>query len=165
MTPGENVYDLSVEVTGITPGEPVCVTIIAMDGETVLFESPPLTVATTVTQTATPPQPFSAPLTYTGPGADAVGVEILSTGAVLPPGGSRTFEAEVLGGDGSVLTDVPLGWTVASPAVASVTDAGAVTGRRRRPDAGDGDDAHGAERERVGLRVRRGDDVHPGRPW
>ena len=128
VTPGEDVYDLSVEVPGITPGEPVCVTIIAMDGETVLFESPPLTVATTDTQTATPPQPFSAPLTYTGPGADAVGVEILSTGAVLPPGGSRTFEAEVLGGDGSVLTDVPLGWTVASPAVASVTDAGAVTG-------------------------------------
>ena len=128
VTPGEDVYDLSVEVPGITPGEPVCVVIIAMQGETVLFESPPLTVATTDAQTATPPQPFSVPLRYTGPGADGVGVEILSTGAVLPPGGSRTFEAEVLGSDGSVLADVPLGWTVASHAVASVNDAGTVTG-------------------------------------
>ena len=128
VTPGEDVYDLSVELPGITPGEPVCVTIIAMQGETVLFESPPLTVATTDTQTATPPPPFDVPLTYEGPGADAVGVEIQSTGAVLPPGGSLTFEAEVLGSDGSVLADVPLGWTVASPAVASVTDAGTVTG-------------------------------------
>ena len=128
VTPGEDVYDLSVELPGITPGEPVCVTIIAMQGETVLFESPPLTVATTDTQTATPPPPFDVPLTYEGPGADAVGVEIQSTGAVLPPGGSRTFETEVLGSDGSVLADVPLGWTVASPAVASVTDAGTVTG-------------------------------------
>jgi len=69
VTPGQDVYDLSVEVPGIAPGEPVSVVIIAMQGETTLFESPPLTVETTDTQTATPPQPFSVPLTYTGPGA------------------------------------------------------------------------------------------------
>ena len=105
VTPGQDVYDLSVEVPGIAPGEPVSVVIIAMQGETTLFESPPLTVQTTDTQTATPPQPFSVPLTYTGPGAEAVAVSIQSTGAVLPPGGTRTFEAEVTGSDGSPMPD------------------------------------------------------------
>ena len=128
VTPGQDVYDLSVEVPGIAPGEPVSVVIIAMQGETTLFESPPLTVQTTDTQTATPPQPFSVPLTYTGPGAEAVAVSIQSTGAVLPPGGTRTFEAEVTGSDGSPMPDVPLGWTVTAPAVASVDGAGTVTG-------------------------------------
>ena len=128
VTPGQDVYDLSVDVPGITPGEPVSVVIIAMQGETTLFESPPLTVTTTDTQTATPPQPLSIPLTYTGPGAEAVAVEILSSGAVLPPGGTRTLEAVVTGSDGGAMADVPLGWTVAAPSVVSVNDAGTVTG-------------------------------------
>ncbi len=128
VTPGQDVYDLSVEVPGITPGEPVSVVIIAMQGETTLFESPPLTVATTDTQTATPPQPFSVPLTYTGPGAEAVSVEILSSGAVLAPGGTRTLEAVVTGSDGVAMPDVPLGWTSAAPSVASVNAGGTVAG-------------------------------------
>ena len=128
VTPGQDVYDLAVDVPGIGPGESVSVVIVAMQGETTLFESPPLTVSTTDAQTATPPQPLSIPLTYIGPGAAAVSVEILSAGAVLPPGGTQTLEAVVTGSDGSPMSDVPLGWTVAGPSVASVNGSGTVTG-------------------------------------
>ena len=55
LTPSQDVYDLAVDVPGIDPGEQVSVMSIAIQGETTLFESPPLTVPATDAQTATPP--------------------------------------------------------------------------------------------------------------
>ena len=99
-----------------------------MQGPTVLFVSPNLTVETTDPETATAPPPFSVPLMYEGPDRDAVAVEIHSQGEVLAVGGTVALAVEVSNSDGSVVADPPLSWTVDVPSVVSVSDAGVATG-------------------------------------
>ncbi|RMH22796.1 MAG: hypothetical protein D6701_01070, partial [Gemmatimonadetes bacterium] len=115
VTPGADEYDLSVEVTGLPPGSEVAVVIVALEGETVLFESPPVTVATSEAGSADAPTPFEVELTYMGPGARATAVELDRAGLVLEPGGTAFLAARVRNDDASDAGDVPLAWSADDP--------------------------------------------------
>ena len=128
VTPGQNSYDLSSPVPSLIPNEQFIVTITAMQGSVVLFESPPVTVA--AIPESSPAGAAQSPkieLDYSGPGASAASVTLLPTAVLLGPGGTRALTASVLSSSGSVVAGVPLSWSSAAAGVASVSAAGVVT--------------------------------------
>lgn len=133
VTPGSDEYDLQVDVSAVA-GESFLVTLIALEGTTELFkaESIPVTAATPGAPGAAPPPAANIPLTYTGPGATAVSVEVAPGQVVLGAGGTAQMGAKVLDDQGAVIAGALVSWSSTAEGVATISASGVVTG------AGDG---------------------------
>lgn len=129
VTPGQDSYDLSVDVETLTAGEAVLVTLTAMEGDTELFqaENIPVTAVSEGTPTADTPAPTEIDLTYTGPGATASSVVLEPGQVVLGPGGGAELAAAVLDQNDAVIAGVPIAWSTTAEAVVAVAD-GVLTG-------------------------------------
>lgn len=125
VSPGQSVYDLELEVELRSSDELFSVVITALNGDEVLFTSPPLTVRPSLPGEPAP-APVSIPLTYAGPGVEAAILSLAPAGYAFSPGGSESFSVEVRDGDGNLIPDVPLSWTIDAPTVASVSEGGLV---------------------------------------
>lgn len=130
VTPGQNEYDLSVEASGVSPGEQVLVTVVALEGTTVLFESEPIQVRARSANDQSSGPPLSVPLVYAGPGAQATDLSVGPGSVLVAPGAAagNAFTAEALDADGSLIANVPVSWSSASEGVATVDAGGVVTG-------------------------------------
>ncbi len=128
VTPGQDEYDLSVEASGVSQGEQLLVTVVALQGSTVLFESAPISVTVRTTSSSDPPAPLSVPLVYTGPGASAGAIEVGPASRIVAPGGTASFGATVTNTDGSVIAGVPVSWTTEAASVATVDRSGVASG-------------------------------------
>jgi len=125
VTPGQSVYDLALQVELRSPDEQFSAVITALNGDIVLFTSPPLTVKPTIPGQPAP-APVNIPLTYSGPGVDAAVLTLSPEGYAFSPGGSATFSVEVRDQDGNFIPDVPLSWSLDAPSVASIGEGGLV---------------------------------------
>lgn len=130
VQPGQDSYDLSVTIDLASTAEQFHVRLTALRGATVLFDAEPVTV------TATPgsgdgsggAQPTTnVTMRYSGPGVDAVSLQVLPTALVLEPGGSGALSATVQDASGQSVEGVPLAWSVTAGGVAEVEE-GAVRG-------------------------------------
>lgn len=128
VQPGQEEYVLSVEVPLSDPRELFRVELRALDGETELFRAGPFEARATPAGEEGPSTPVEAELEYVGPGAEAVAVRVLPGSDITFAGGSVQYAATVLGPQEEILSDVPLGWTIADESVASVSPEGLVTG-------------------------------------
>ncbi|MCH7563218.1 MAG: Ig-like domain-containing protein [Gemmatimonadetes bacterium] len=124
--------EVEVEVPGVEPGQQLIVVILGLeivDGVTTeLFTTGELSVTAQAADDENPAQEIEAPLTYTGPGAAAASVEITGGDLVLSPEASRALGSVVLDPEGGEIANVPVAWTSGNASVASVDDAGVVTG-------------------------------------
>lgn len=128
VTPGQDAYDLSIEATGVTAGESLLVTVVALQGSTVLFQSQPIPVTAQASSSSQAPQPVNVPLTYSGPGSEATEISVGPEAVLLGPGGSGSFGVSVRNADGSEVPGVPVSWTTESSGVAGVDAQGTVSG-------------------------------------
>ncbi|MFG1691499.1 Ig-like domain-containing protein [Gemmatimonadota bacterium] len=127
VSPGQDIYDLRVDVEILATNEQFSVVITALEGDTELFTSDPITVTASTGGTGTT-APVAVTMTYSGPGATAVAVTIDPDVMALAPGSSGTFTATVTDESGATVTNVPVSWSTGSGAVATVTDGGVATG-------------------------------------
>lgn len=128
VTPGQEVYDLSLEVELWSDDESFSAVITALEDDVVLFTSPPITVHPTLPGESAP-APINIPLSYAGPGASATSIAVTPSGVALNPGTSQRFSVEITDASGTLLIDVPVVWTVDEPAIASVSSDGMVQAR------------------------------------
>ncbi|MFQ5536471.1 MAG: SdrD B-like domain-containing protein [Gemmatimonadota bacterium] len=128
VKPGQDEYDLSVDVPGAVANQAFLVTIIAMKGQQELFTAENIPVKARPAGAAAAggqnPAPVNVPLTYSGPGADAVSVELAPETVVAAANNTLTFGAGVLDGDGAVIAGSPVVWSSTNPSVVSVNDSG-----------------------------------------
>lgn len=130
VTPGQDSYTLSATVPVNTQGELFEVTVTALAGDLVLFESPPVRLAARLPGTpgGNEPQQVNLTLNYAGPGATAASVAVNPGVVVLGVGGTIVPSVQILDQNGAPIPHVPLAWASALPAVVSVTASGVITG-------------------------------------
>lgn len=127
VTPGEQSYTLTAEVTPESPDEVFIVSITALQGTTELFRAENITVKATPTGTGETPPAVNIALEYSGPGSTATTLQVSPAYAVVSPGGTAAFSAAVQDQGGTPIDGVPIAWTLESPAGASVSADGVVT--------------------------------------
>jgi hypothetical protein len=83
----------------------------------VVFRGGPISVRATQ---GTPLPPVGVPITYTGPGASAVGIELSPATSVVAPGAGLTFVARALDQNGAPLPGTPVQFTSSDPTVVRI---------------------------------------------
>ncbi len=122
IAPGATEVDaaISVPVTSDRESFDLYIQLIDAAGDTV-FRGGPETVEAVVGASADGVTPVTVEVTYTGIGADAVDVRIVS-GAFVAPGGTVQLTAEALDAQGAVIAETPIAWASLDPTVATVPD-------------------------------------------
>ena len=110
-------------------GEPLSLNLgyINAAGDTV-FKGGPVTVTAAPSSPGSPPPPaVTIPVSYTGPGANAVGVQISPRSGTVASGGSFTFSAIAVDQSGAPVPNTPIIWNSLDPSIASVPSAASGT--------------------------------------
>jgi alpha-tubulin suppressor-like RCC1 family protein len=121
--------NLTVKLLDNAPpsGEPMTLNLGYLNaaGDTV-FKGGPVSV------TASPPPagggsnpPVQVPVTYTGPGANAVGVQISPRSGTAVSGSTFSFTAVAVDGSGNTIPNTPIIWNTLDPSIASIPSAAA----------------------------------------
>ncbi len=128
VTPGAQAYELSGEIQVLSPTEQLGITITAFNGEIELFASSEITLtAAAAAGGRGGATEVNIPLSYSGPGATATDLNINASKQVLSTAGTGTLSAVVRDGGGATLNGVPVLFSSQTPAIITVTPAGAYT--------------------------------------
>jgi Bacterial Ig-like domain (group 1) len=120
---------LTVQLLADAPasGEPLSLNLgyINAAGDTVFKGGPVTVTATPSVVGGAPPAPVSIPVTYTGPGASAVAVQISPRQGSVNAGQTFTFNAVAVDGNGAPVANTPIVWNSLDPSIASMQSAAA----------------------------------------
>jgi alpha-tubulin suppressor-like RCC1 family protein len=108
-----------------TGGEPMSLTLgyINAAGDTVFKGGPVGVTATPVVSGQPPPPPVTIPVSYTGPGASAVGVQISPRSGTAVSGSTFNFTAVAVDQNGVAISNTPIVWNTLDPSIASIPSA------------------------------------------
>ncbi|MDH3455841.1 MAG: Ig-like domain-containing protein, partial [Gemmatimonadota bacterium] len=121
IQPGDSTVDLSFNVVLLSANETFLLTIklISPAGDTVFQAGPiPVTAGTDPSSVV----PIDVTFVYTGTGADAAGVRILTPDTTVIAGDEVLLTAEAFDDNESPLPGTPIGWASADPSKAQVAD-------------------------------------------
>jgi hypothetical protein len=119
----DSTVDLNLTVVVLQAGEVFRLTISLLDAVGVeVFRAGPVDVTPSESQSGAPV--VEASFTYTGVGADAAEVVIMTPYPFLPPGDTVVFEAAALDDTGGVIEGAPIEWSSGNQ-FATVLDAAA----------------------------------------
>lgn len=127
VTPGAEAYELSVEIQSVSPNEQLGITITAFNGEVELFASSEITLTANAAAGGGGAVEIDIPLSYSGPGATATDLNVAASRQVLNTTGTGTLSAVVRDAQGATLNGVPVIYSSLTPAIVTVTGAGAYT--------------------------------------
>ncbi len=121
IQPGDTAVDLSLTVALLAAGETLTLNIqlITPAGDTA-FRAGPIPVTPSTDPTNVPP--IDIPLVYTGIGANAAGVRILTPDTTAFGGDAVTFVGEAFDDGNEPLPGTPIGWASTDPTKAQVPD-------------------------------------------
>lgn len=136
VPPGADSVDLLLTVPVLQPAETFALRLELMDSAgAVVFRGGPVTV--TPATGGAPPPIIAVPLAYTGTGANAAAVQILTTGAMVLTGQSVLLNGVALDSASQPIPGTPIEWRSldSSRAVVPVRDSGRVLGGAVRGNA------------------------------
>jgi len=96
-------------------------------GDTVFKGGPVGVTATPVVSGQPPPPPVTIPVSYSGPGASAVGVQITPRSGTVVSGSSFNFTAVAVDHNGVAIPNTPIVWNTLDPSIASIPSAASGT--------------------------------------
>ncbi len=119
---GSSEVQLDLTVTVTSPDELFLLTLTLFDPSgSVVFVGGPIEVSATAAED-TPPPPLEVPLVYTGVGANAVAVQIVTPDTALYFGEVLAVTADALDDAGQSIPGTPIGWSSVDPSLADVPD-------------------------------------------
>ena len=126
---GADTIAVSLDVTLLpsapSTGEPLTLNLgyINAAGDTV-FKGGPVGVTATPSSPGSPPPPaVTIPVSYTGPGASAVGVQISPRSGTVSTGSTFTFTAVAVDQNGVAVPNTPVVWNSLDPSIATIPSA------------------------------------------
>jgi len=125
------LISLSVQLLPSAPssGEPLSLNLAYINaaGDTV-FKGGPVGVTAVPSVPGQPPPPsVTVPVSYTGPGANAVGVQISPRSGTAVSGSSFNFTAVAVDQNGVAIANTPIVWNSLDPSIASIPSAASGT--------------------------------------
>src|ERR1035437_7086699 len=134
------LISLSVQLLPSAPssGEPLSLNLAYINaaGDTVFKGGPVGVTAAPSVPGQPPPPPVTVPVSYTGPGAGAVGVQITPRSGTVVSGNSFNFTAVAVDHNGVAIPNTPIVWNTLDPSIASIPSAAsgtAIAGSVRGP--------------------------------
>src|ERR1035437_4760705 len=125
------LISLSVQLLPSAPssGEPLSLNLAYINaaGDTVFKGGPVGVTATPSVPGQPPPPPVTVPVSYTGPGAGAVGVQITPRSGTVVSGNSFNFTAVAVDHNGVAIPNTPIVWNTLDPSIASIPSAASGT--------------------------------------
>jgi len=125
------LISLSVQLLPSAPssGEPLSLNLAYINaaGDTVFKGGPVGVTATPSVPGQPPPPPVTVPVSYTGPGAGAVGVQITPRSGSVVSGNSFNFTAVAVDHNGVAIPNTPIVWNTLDPSIASIPSAASGT--------------------------------------
>lgn len=128
---------LSVPISRDAPntGEPMALYLryLNAQGDTVFSGGPVAVTAVPNNSNSPAPEPVQVELTYTGPGAQAIGLNISPDTLTVLAGNTFAFTATAIDGQQAVVPNAPVIWSALDPARATLGNTGSGTGTARPP--------------------------------
>ena len=131
--PGDDALTVTLDVKLLAnapaSGEPLSLNLgyINAAGDTV-FKGGPVGVTATPSSPGSPPPPaVTIPVSYTGPGSGAVGVQITPRSGTAVSGTSFNFSAVAVDQNGVTIPGTPIVWNTLDPSIAAVPSAASGT--------------------------------------
>ena len=125
------LISLSVQLLPSAPssGEPLSLNLAYINaaGDTVFKGGPVGVTAAPSVPGQPPPPPVTVPVSYTGPGAGAVGVQITPRSGTVVSGNSFNFTAVAVDHNGVAIPNTPIVWNTLDPSIASIPSAASGT--------------------------------------
>lgn len=122
---GSEEIQVDLMVTVSSPDEVLLLTVTLFDPSgAVVFVGGPVEVTASVGEDGTPSPPIAVDLVYTGVGANAAAVRIVTADTSLFFGQTLSLTANAVDDQGDPIPGTPIGWSSVDPQLAQVPDEG-----------------------------------------